>query len=153
MSSATQDIQTGHSRAGSDAPFYVILSVIGGTYVLLIVALLAADVAYMAGSPPKVIPAEWIAYVPPMAIVDPILAALAKPEIRYSIQLSLISCSMTAILSLIIAVPIGYLLSRHQFFGRNLIDQVIFQARPRRGIGEALARACWCLVCARRQRL
>lgn len=125
MSLAPQEIQTGHSRAGSDAPFYIILSVIGGTYVLLIVALLAADVTYMAGSPPTVIPAEWIAYVPPLAVVDPILAALAKPEIRYSIQLSLISCSMTAILSLIIAVPIGYLLSRHQFFGRNLIDAIL----------------------------
>jgi molybdate transport system permease protein len=125
VSEAAQEIQTGHSRAGSDAPFYVILSVIGGTYVLLIVALLAADVMYMAGSPPKVISAEWIGYVPPLAVVDPILAALAKPEIRYSIQLSLISCTMTAILSLIIAVPIGYLLSRHQFFGRNLIDAIL----------------------------
>ena len=122
MSEATQEIRTGRSRAGSDVPFYVILSVIGGTYVLLIVALLVADVMYMAGTPTKIISSEW---APLLSVVDPILAALAKPEIRYSIQLSLISCTTTAILSLIIAVPIGYLLSRHQFFGRNLIDAIL----------------------------
>ena len=32
---------------------------------------------------------------------------------------------MTAVLSLIIAVPIGYLLSRHRFVGRNLIDAIL----------------------------
>lgn len=117
MTSATQEIRTGQSRAGSDVPFYVILSVIGGTYVVLIVALLVADVMYLVGWPPK--------EQPILALVKPILAALAKPEIRYSIQLSLISCTMTAILSLIIAVPIGYLLSRHEFFGRNLIDAIL----------------------------
>ena len=122
MSEATQEIRTGRSRAGSDVPFYVILSVIGGTYVLLIVALLVADVMYMAGTPTKIISSEW---APLLSVVDPILAALAKPEIRYSIQLSLISCTTTAILSLIIAVPIGYLLSRHEFFGRNLIDAIL----------------------------
>jgi len=122
VSEATQEIRTGRSRAGSDVPFYVILSVISGTYVLLIVALLVADVMYMAGTPTKIISSEW---APLLSVVDPILAALAKPEIRYSIQLSLISCTTTAILSLIIAVPIGYLLSRHQFFGRNLIDAIL----------------------------
>ena len=122
MSEVAEEIRIGRSRAGSDVPFYVILSVIGGTYVLLIVALLVADVTYMAGSGAKGIPEPW---GPVVGVVNPILAALAKPEIRYSIQLSLISCTMTAILSLIIAVPIGYLLSRHQFFGRNLVDAIL----------------------------
>lgn len=122
MSEATQEIRTGRSRAGSDLPFYVILSVIGGTYVLLIVSLLVADVIYMAGSGTRAVSSEGGSV---LGVVGPILSALAKPEIRYSIQLSLISCTMTAILSLIIAVPIGYLLSRHQFFGRNLIDAIL----------------------------
>ncbi len=128
MSEAHKEIRTGHSRAGSDVPFYVILSVIGGTYVLLIVALLVADVAYMVtGDAPEVMPAEWTAQHPILAplVNNPIVAALAKPEIRYSIPLSLISCTMTAILSLIIAVPIGYLLSRRQFFGRDLVDAIL----------------------------
>jgi molybdate transport system permease protein len=32
---------------------------------------------------------------------------------------------MTAILSLWVAVPVGYLLSRHQFLGKNLIDAIL----------------------------
>ena len=122
MREANQEIRTGYSRAGSDVPFYVILSVIGGTYVVLILAMLVADVMYMAGAPTRIVSSEW---APFLAVIDPVLAALAKPEIRYSIKLSLISCTMTAVLSLIIAVPIGYLLSRHRFVGRNLIDAIL----------------------------
>ncbi|HUG70193.1 MAG TPA: ABC transporter permease [Pirellulaceae bacterium] len=56
---------------------------------------------------------------------NPITTALQKPEIQYSIRLTLISCTITAILSLWVAIPIGYLMSRHEFFGRNLIDAVL----------------------------
>jgi len=128
VSTPAHDNQTETRRVGSDVPFYVILAVIGGTYVVLIIAMLAADAAYMVtGRAPEVVPAEWAAEHPVLArfINNPIVAALAKPEIRYSIQLSLISCTITAILSVFIAVPIGYLLSRHEFFGRNLIDAVL----------------------------
>lgn len=56
---------------------------------------------------------------------NPITTALQKPEIQYSIRLTLISCTITAILSLWVAIPIGYLMSRHEFFGRNLIDAIL----------------------------
>ncbi len=56
---------------------------------------------------------------------NPITAALGKPEIQYSIKLSLISCTITAILSLWVAIPIGYLLARHTFWGRNFVDAVL----------------------------
>ena len=56
---------------------------------------------------------------------NPITLALAKPEIQYSIKLTLISCTITAILSLWVAIPIGYLMSRHRFWGRNLIDATL----------------------------
>jgi molybdate transport system permease protein len=56
---------------------------------------------------------------------NPITMALQQPEIQYSIRLTLISCTMTAILSLWVAIPIGYLMSRHNFFGRNLIDAIL----------------------------
>jgi molybdate transport system permease protein len=79
--------------------------VIGGFYLVMIALLMVADMAYTS-------PAE-------------IAKALAKPEIRYSIQLSLISCTMTAILSLLVSVPIGYLLSRHEFIGKSLVDAVL----------------------------
>jgi molybdate transport system permease protein len=116
-------------RVASDVPFYAILGTIGGAYVLLIVLLLVADVAYMmqGESDPGVVDAQWAEAHPVMArlVTNPIGKALAKPEIQYSIKLSLISCTVTAILSLWVAVPIGYLLSRHQFFGRNLIDAIL----------------------------
>lgn len=83
--------------AGSDAVFWVALSVIGGLYVLLIVAMLVADASFTTLGHFK-------------QVLDP-----QTPEgraIRYSIWLSLISCSVTAILSVWVAVPTGYLLSR-----------------------------------------
>lgn len=58
-------------------------------------------------------------------VFNPITDALSKPEIRYSIKLTLISCTITAILSLWVAIPIGYLMSRHRFPGRNLIDAIL----------------------------
>ncbi|MBX3414401.1 MAG: ABC transporter permease [Pirellulales bacterium] len=54
-----------------------------------------------------------------------ILSALQSPEVRYSIRLSLISCAVTTLLSLWVAVPIGYFMSRHPFVGRSLIDAVL----------------------------
>lgn len=115
-------------RVRSDGPFYVILSVIGGTYVVLILAMLAADATYMfTGRQPELVAGPWARQHPVLAAIvnNPMVAALGKPEIRYSIKLSMVSCTATAILSLWIAVPIGYLLSRHEFFGRNLIDAIV----------------------------
>lgn len=117
-------------RVGSDVPFYLVLGTIGGLYVLLIVGLLLADVAYMVqgtgnspadattGAPAA---ATWAATL----LNNPIGRALRMPEIQYSIKLSLISCTITAILALWVAVPVGYLLSRHAFPGRNLLDAVL----------------------------
>lgn len=92
-------------RVGSDVPFFVLLALIGGFYVLMILLMLLADLAYTS-------PGE-------------ILAAFRKPEIRYSIRLTMISCTMTAILSLVVAIPISYLLSRYRFWGRDFVDAVL----------------------------
>ena len=101
------------AAAISDAGFYLALIMIGATYILLIVSMLAADFIFMARQ------AEGAAGHGPVA------AALADPKIRYSIWLSMTSCTLSAILSVWVAVPLGYLVSRHRFFGRNLIDAVI----------------------------
>jgi molybdate transport system permease protein len=71
--------------------------------------------------------APWERQLPAVARVlhNPITAVLGKREIQYSIKLSLISCTITSILSLWVAVPLGYLLSRHRFLGRNLLDAVL----------------------------
>ncbi|MBI4578427.1 MAG: ABC transporter permease [Planctomycetes bacterium] len=89
----------------SDAPFFVCLIVLGGAYVLLILAMLVADASF--------------------TTPDHLWSALKSPEIRYSIKLSLISCALTTILSLWVAVPIGYLMSRFDFRGRSVVDSVL----------------------------
>lgn len=81
------------------------LALIGLLYVGLILAMVAADAAFT--SPGNL----W--------------RALASPEIRYAIKLSLISCSIAAILSLWVAVPTGYFMSRNQFPGKGLIDAIL----------------------------
>jgi molybdate transport system permease protein len=96
---------TTESRPSSDWRFYLALWLLGGTYLLLIVALLVADVFY--------------------TTPDHIVEALVSPEIQYSIKLSLISCSITAILSMWVAVPLGYLLARTQFWGKMIVDTLI----------------------------
>ena len=76
-----------------------------GAYVLLIVGMLVADLSF--------------------TTPHHLLQALASPEIQYSIKLSLISCTLTTLLSLWVAVPTGYLLSRHRFPGKRLMDAVL----------------------------
>ena len=93
------------SRWPSDAVFYASLTVIGGLYVALIVALVWADTAYT--SP------------------DHLWAALASPEIQYAIELSLFSCTLTALLSLGVAIPLGYLMARCRFYGHGLVDAIL----------------------------
>lgn len=103
-------------RVRSDGLFYVLLGAITATYVLLILAMLLADAVYMFTGPGTF----W-----QKLFDNPIIDALATREIQNSISLSLVSCTISAILSVWVAVPIGYLLSRHRFFGRNFIDAVL----------------------------
>ncbi|MCF7848336.1 MAG: ABC transporter permease subunit, partial [Kiritimatiellales bacterium] len=92
-------------RAKSDIPFIIGLCLLSGIYIFLIVGMLAADAAYLS-------PQEF-------------LHVFQSPEIRYATRLSLISSSLTTILSLWVAVPIGYLLSRFNFRGRSLLDAIL----------------------------
>ncbi|MEO2021636.1 MAG: ABC transporter permease [Pirellulaceae bacterium] len=73
------------------------------------------------------LPSAWESRLPFLSrlIHSPFTKALAKPEIQYSIRLSLISCTITAILSLWVAIPIGYLMSRYRFFGHSLLDAIL----------------------------
>jgi molybdate transport system permease protein len=89
----------------SDVPFLLAFGVIGSIYIVLIVALLLADASFTA---PRHF---W--------------QALGSREIRYAARLSLISCSLTTLLSLWVAVPIGYLMSRYQFRGKALLDAIL----------------------------
>lgn len=92
-------------RPKSDIPFYAGMGLLAGFYVLLIVAMLAADIYY----------AEFGDFV----------KILRDENIQYSIKLSLISCCITTILALWVAVPVGYLMSRVEFRGKNLVDAIL----------------------------
>jgi molybdate transport system permease protein len=106
-------------RVGSDVPFVVALAVLGGTYVVLIVGMLLADLAYLFRDLPLSSPDGLREAV--MRLARP----LGSEEIRSAVRLSLLSCGVTAILSLWVAVPLGYLLSRYRFFGKGLIDALL----------------------------
>jgi len=92
-------------RPKSDIPFYIGMGLLAGFYVLLIFAMLAADIYYVEfGDFAKI---------------------LRDKNIQYSIKLSLISCCITTILALWVAVPVGYLMSRVEFRGKNLVDAIL----------------------------
>ncbi len=90
---------------GSDRVFHTCFALLGGTYILLLAATVVADAFYT--SPAHL----W--------------RALQSPEIRHSIRLSLLSCSLTTLLSLWVAVPIGYLMTRLRFPGHALLDALL----------------------------
>ena len=92
-------------RPGSDTPFLIGLAILGGSYAVIIVAMIAADFAYVDS--------------------ESMLAALRSPEIQYSIGLSLLSCTLSTLFSLWVAVPLGYLTSRFDFPGKRFLDTVL----------------------------
>lgn len=93
------------SQARSDGIFYLCLSLLGGAYLLLIVALVSADLG--------------------RAAAGDFLGALGSPEIRHAVWLSLLSASISAILSIWVAVPTGYLLARVRFPGKAVVDALV----------------------------
>lgn len=103
-----EETVTDHRRMKStDRAFYAGLVILGGSYIVFIVAMLAADAYFIANSD------------------QDLVSVLLSEDIQYSIRFSLISCCITTVLALWVAVPIAYLMSRHQFFGKNLIDAIL----------------------------
>lgn len=81
------------------------MGIIAATYVILIVGMILADMTFTSTSH--------------------LIEALKSEEIQYSIKLSLISCTITMLLSLVVAIPMGYFMSRHEFPGKRLIDSIL----------------------------
>ena len=86
-------------------PFWLGLALIAGLYLTVLVALIGSTATY---TTPRQI---W--------------EVLCTPEIRHSIYLSLITCTVSALFSLLLAVPVGYLLSRGRFAGKALLDAAL----------------------------
>ncbi|MBM3822255.1 MAG: ABC transporter permease subunit [Verrucomicrobia bacterium] len=91
--------------SSADRRFYAALAVLGGSYGVMVAALLLADLAYT--TPGHL----W--------------TSLQSSEIRYAIRLSLLSCTLTTLMSLWVAIPLGYLLARRRFPGSVLVDLLV----------------------------
>ena len=92
-------------KARRDWPFLLIMAIIASTYVILIVGMMIADLTF--------------------TTPGHILKALRSEEIQYAIKLSLISCTVTMLLSLIVAIPTGYFMSRYNFRGKRILDAIL----------------------------
>ena len=94
-------------RSGSlpDVAFFLIMGGLSGAFILLILLLILADVLYTT-------PADF-------------MAALSKPEIQAAFRLTIVTCTLATILSVWVATPLGYLLSRYRFPGRWLVDTIV----------------------------
>ncbi|TWU06492.1 ABC transporter permease [Stieleria varia] len=95
------------TRSGrrSDKPFFLVMGGISSCFVILILLLLLADLRFT-------------------SLAD-FRDALSKPEIRAAFRLTLLTCSAAAIMSLWVATPLAYVLSRYRFPGRWLIDTLV----------------------------
>jgi len=112
MGRASSDSGEGKSRSlrsGPDFPFYAVLFGISGMYLLLIIGMLSADL--------------WYA----ITTVDGarLQSLLTDKNILSSIKLTLFTCTVSALLSVLVAIPAGYLLSRYHFRGKALLDAVL----------------------------
>ena len=93
------------ARHRSDVPFFLIMGGLSSGFVLLIVLLLVADMMFIS--------------------LDDINEALRNPKYRAAFRLTLISCTVAAILSVWIGTPLGYVLSRYRFPGRWIVDTLV----------------------------
>lgn len=83
----------------------MVMGIISGTYIFLIFSMIIADITF--------------------TTPHHILNAFRSEEIQYAIKLSLISCTATMILSIIVAIPMGYFMARYNFRGKRLLDAVL----------------------------
>lgn len=86
-------------------PFWLCLALITALYLVFWGLLLGATATYSS-------PSAW-------------WQTLSKPEIRYAASLSLLTCSLAAAFSVLIAVPMGYLMARCEFKGKALLDAAL----------------------------
>jgi molybdate transport system permease protein len=113
QSPSVKSPETPRHRVRADWPFYLGLILLGGSYVLLILITLLADVVYVWWE-------VWFNNQWPA-----VRNVLVSDDVWYAAKLSVLSSTVTTILSLWVAVPIGYLLSRFKFPGRALLDAIL----------------------------
>lgn len=87
------------------SPFWVGLVLVAGLYLFFLLAMLFATAVYSSPSD--------------------LLKAMSSREIQHSVVLSLITCTITALLSLLVAVPTGYLMARARFPGKAIVEAAL----------------------------
>lgn len=104
----------------SDYLFLAALAIVAGSYVLLLAAMLIAN----------------FTFTTPVHLLE----ALRSPDIQFAAQLTLFTCTVSTLLCLLVAVPLGYLLTRFRFPGRAIADAIpdIPIAMPCMPVGLAL---------------
>jgi molybdate transport system permease protein len=88
-----------------DRSFMTGMVVLGSLYIFLVLALLESDLAAL----------RWSA----------VREVMASREILAAMKLSLITSILSVILSLLMAIPAGYLMARYPFPGLSLIDTIL----------------------------
>lgn len=102
MNSTTSSVtRTRALPAGFDAYAAVMLFI----YVAFIAALVVVDASYIQKSD--------------------FTALFRSPDLRYAMILSLVTSTISALLSIVVGLPVGYALSRFRFRGRVVVDTLV----------------------------
>ncbi len=105
LASTTQKPAAPRLRSRSDVPFFLVMSGLSACFVLLIILLIVADLSFTS--------------------FQDIVTTLRKPEIIAATRLTLLSCTLAALMAVWVGTPLGYLLSRYQFPGRWFIETLV----------------------------
>lgn len=85
--------------------FHTILATVSALLILFFVGLIAAMVMEL--------------------LTDSLARTPEIPEILFSIKLSLATATISALLAIVVAIPVAYLFSRHTFVAKNLFDTLL----------------------------
>ena len=111
MAGSTHEHREHQPTVGSRANVLSLLALgFLGLFVALILVLLLADVGYLVHRK--------------LSFLD-VLKLLASREVLAGIRLSLVTSSVTLVLVMLFAVPIGYALSRYRFPGHTLVNTIV----------------------------
>jgi molybdate transport system permease protein len=92
-------------RNSRDVAFLAALGLLASLYIILIIAMVVAEALH---TTPGLI-----------------LQSLRDPNVRFAIRLTLITCFLSTILCLWVAVPLGYLMSRFRIPFAGILDAII----------------------------
>jgi molybdate transport system permease protein len=95
------------ASSSSDRLFGAALWLLGGSYLAIILGMVAADVYYLAGAR------------------DLGNAGIFSSYVGQSVVLSLVSCTIAAVFSVLVGVPLGYLLARRRFWGKGVVEAIV----------------------------